>query len=152
MSNFPLSNDYFTGGQRLTPAQSSEGGAPLSELMNAGAATYETATATAINIDLSTADAATVKAASRGVTTNTGAARTFTLPVYDDAPDGWTHTMVDIDPNIANTFTVIHAGADTINGIAGDVTLNAQGEWVTVTKVTGASGWVAIGGAGVIPA
>jgi len=152
MSNFPLSNDYFTGGQRLTPAQSSEGGAPLSQLLNAGAAAYETAVAIAIDIDLSTASADIVKAASRGVTTNSGAARTFTLPVYADAPDGWTHTMIDIDSNIANTLTVVHAGADTINGVAGDVTLNAQGEWVTVTKVAGASGWVAIGGAGVIPA
>jgi 5,10-methylene-tetrahydrofolate dehydrogenase/methenyl tetrahydrofolate cyclohydrolase len=152
MSNFPLSNDYFTGGQRLTPAQSSEGGAPLSQLLNSGAATYETAVATAINIDLSTASADIVKGASRGVTTNSGAPRTFTLPDYASAPDGWTHTMVDIDSNIANTFIVIHAGTDTINGVAGDVTLNAQGEWVTVTKVTGASGWVAIGGAGVVPA
>lgn len=152
MSNLPITSTHFEGGQRLTPIDTSEGGAALASLLNSVASYAESASALAGDLDLSAATAAAVKAANRGVTTNAGAARTLTLPDYAAAPDGWMHTMVDVDANIAFSLTVVHAGTDTINGVAGDVTLNAQGEWVTVLKLAGAAGWTAIGGAGVVPA
>jgi len=156
MSNkFPLSSDAFSGGSRLTAQQESEGpdAAPLYDLLNQSAQAAEGATAIGVNIDFSAATAAVVAAANREVTTNAGAARTVTLPDFASAPDGWQHTFIDIDSNIANTLTVIHAGTDTINGTAGDVELNSEGEWCKVMKVSGATGWIMIGtGTGLVPA
>lgn len=145
MSNkFPLASDAFTGGGRLTTAQSSEGrdGAPLFELANAAAQSAEASAAMAGAVDLSAATAAVVAAANREVATNSGASRAFTLPDFADAPDGWEHTFVQLS---AHTLTVTHAGTDTINGIAGDVSLAAIGDWCKVMKLSGATGWIMIG-------
>lgn len=149
---FPLSSDAFTGGGRLTAAQSSEGrdGAPLFELVNAAAQGAEASAAMAGPVDLSAATAAVVAAANREVATNSGASRAFTLPDFAGAPDGWEHTFVQLS---AHTLTVTHAGADTINDIAGDVALDAIGEWCKVMKLAGHTGWVMIGtSAGLTPA
>lgn len=154
---FPLESDAFSGGARLTAQQQSEGRAsdqpPLYELMNRAAQSAEASGAMTGAVDLSAAPAAVVAAANREVTTNAGAARAYTLPDFASAPDGWEHTFIDIDSNIANTLTVTHAGTDTINGTAGDVTLNSEGEWCKVMKLSGATGWVMIGsGSGLVPA
>ena len=155
MSNdFPLSSDAFTGGGRLTAAQSSEGdAAPLVDLLNGLAAGADGATAMSGALDLSAATAAIVAAANRQISTNTGTARTLTLPDFATAPDGWTHTMISYDA-ATNEFTVAAGGTDTINGIAGDIvmTTGLGHEWVTVMKVAGATGWFAIGGTLVLPA
>jgi hypothetical protein len=148
---FPLKPDAFSGGSRLTAAQRSEGpdGAPLSELLNEAARGADDASALTGSVDLSAATAAVVASANRGVSTNAGAARSLTLPDYASAPDGWEHTAIAFD---ASGFTVIHAGTDTINGIAGDVALAAAHQWVKVMKLSSASGWTAIGGTMVTPA
>jgi len=153
MSNLPIDPNYFEAARRITPIDESEGGAPLASLLNAAAQDAEAYASLSASVDLSAATAAAVKAASRGVTVNAGAARTYTLPVFADAPDGWTHTFIDIDANTSNTLIVVAAGADTINGVAGDITLNSNGEWCKVMKVPGATGWVAIGtGSGLVAA
>ena len=61
MSNLPITSTHFEGGQRLTPIDTSEGGAALASLLNAVATPYETATATAVDIDLSAGDAQTTE-------------------------------------------------------------------------------------------
>lgn len=155
MSNkFPLASDAFTGAGRLTAAQSSEGrdGAPLFELLNDAALSAEAAGAMAGNVDLSAASSAVIAAANRELSTNIGAARTFTLPDFAAAPDGWEHTLISFDA-VTNELTIAAAGTDTINAIAGDITLTtANHEWVKVMKIAGASGWLAIGGTAVTPA
>lgn len=154
-AKFPLDSDAFSGGSRLTAQQASEGrdGSPLYELLNNAAQSAEASGAMTGAVDLSVATAAVVAAANREVTTNAGAARAYTLPDFATAPDGWEHTFIDIDSNIANTLTVTHAGTDTINGTAGDVVLNSEGEWCKVMKLAGATGWVMIGtGSGLVPA
>lgn len=148
---FPLKSDAFTGGGRLTAAQRSEGrdGAPLFELLNEVARGAAGASALSASVDLSAASADVVAAANRGVSTNTGAARSLTLPDFASAPDGWEHTAIAFD---ASGFTVVHAGTDTINGIAGDLALAAAHQWAKVMKLPGATGWTAIGGTMVTPA
>lgn len=148
MSNkFPLESDAFSGGSRLTAQQESEGrdGAPLYDLLNQAASSAEASEALAANVDLSAATAAVVAAANRQVSTNSGAARTYTLPDFGDAPDGWEHTFIALD-GASNTYSVDSAGADTINGVAGDLDLAADHEWAKVMKIPGTSGWTAIGG------
>lgn len=142
---FPLSLDAFSGGSRLTAAQSSEGGdaAPLSELLNAATQSAEAVAALGASLDLSVATAAAVAAKNRQVTTNSGAARTFTLPVFATAPEGWEHTFIALD-GVANTFSIDTPGAETINGVAGDLNLVTDHGWAKVMKVPGAAGWIAI--------
>lgn len=153
MSDLPVDPDHFIGGQRVTPIDTSEGGAPLASLVNAAAQSAEASEAMTGAIDLSAATAAVVKAASRKVTTNAGAARAYTLPDFASAPDGWEHTFISLDA-ATNEMTITHAGADTINGIAGDITLTTGlgHEWVKVFKAPGATGWHAIGGTLILPA
>ena len=153
---FPLESDAFTGAGRLTAQQRSEGRAqdkaPLFELLNTAALTSEDETVMSGAIDLSAATAAVIAAANRGLTTNIGAARTFTLPDFAAAPEGWEHTLISFDA-AAFELTIAAAGSDTINAIAGDITLTtANHEWVKVFKVPGATGWHAIGGTAVTPA
>lgn len=152
MSNkFPLSPDTFSGGSRLTAQQDSEG-VPLYDLLNQVAVSAESAAALTGAIDYSAATAAVVAAANRGLTTNAGANRTVTLPTFATAPDGWEHTFMALDGATQN-LVVAAAGADTINGVAGDIDLTtANHEWVKVFKVEGATGWYAIGGTTVTPA
>lgn len=155
MSNkFPLSSDAFSGGSRLTAQQESEGpdGAPLYDLLNQSVVSAEGASAMSAAVDLSAATAAVVAAANRQLTTNAGAARSFTLPTFDDAPAGWEHTFISLDA-ASNELTIAVDGSDTINGVNGDIVLTtAAHEWVKVFKVAGASGWYAIGGTLVTPA
>lgn len=153
MSNqFPLKPNAFSGGSRLTSADRSEGpdGAPLSELLNEASRTADDATALTGALDLSAATAAVIASANRGVSTNVGAARTLTLPDFATAPDGWEHTAISFD-GVTNTFSVDHAGTDTINGIAGDVDLVTNHAWIKVMKLPSATGWTAVGGTMVTP-
>lgn len=151
MSDLPVASNYFVGGQRVSPIDSSEGGSNLASLLNAAGQNSEAAAALTASVDLSGATAAEVKAASRKLSTNAGAARAYTLPVFASAPDGWEHTFISID-GAANTFTVTHAGTDTINGVAGNVALATNHSWCKVFKVPGASGWYGVGGTMVTPA
>ena len=157
MSNiFPLESDAFSGGARLTAGQRSEGNAsdlaPLYEALNAAAQSAEASGAMTGAVDLSAATDAVIAAANREVTTNAGAARTYTLPAYATAPDGWEHTFISLDA-ATNDMVIAAAGTDTINGVAGDITLTTTNyEWVKVMKLSGASGWTAIGGTTVTPA
>ena len=153
---FPLESDAFSGGSRLTAAQESEGRAsnqaPLFSLMNAAAQTAESVAVLSASVDYSAATAAVIAAANRGLTTNTGAARSVTLPDFDSAPAGWEHTFIALDAQ-TNEFSIVHAGSDTINGVAGDVVMTTSAhEWVKVFKVAGASGWHVIGGTAPTPA
>lgn len=145
MSNLPILETHFEGAQRITPKDGSEGGTPLFELLNEVAAEVAAATAMTGALDLSAADADAVKAAGRGIYTNTGAARTFTLPTFADAPDGWSVTLLSFD-GTTNTFTIARDGTDTINGAAADVLLDADGNWARVFKVAGQTGYLMIGG------
>lgn len=149
MSDLPIPSEHFSGGARLTPADRSEG-APLYSLLNAAAFSAESVVAMSGAVDLSAADAATVAAANRRLVTNSGAARTFTLPVFADAPDHWEQTFISLDAN-ANELTI--SSAATINGVATGVIVltTAAHEWVKVMKIPGASGWFAIGGTLVTP-
>lgn len=151
--NFPLDSKAFSGQKRLhaASADNSTGGAPLYSLLNSLAAGADAASALTGAVDLSAATAAVVASANREVSTNAGAARAYTLPDFDSAPDGWEHTFIAIDGG-SNTFTVTHAGTDTINGIVGDVALAANHAWCKVSKISGASGWTGIGGTMVTPA
>lgn len=153
---FPLESDAFSGAARLTAQQESEGRAsnqaPLFALLNAAAQTAEASSALAADLDLSAATDAVVAEANRGLTTNTGAARTVTLPVFADAPEGWEHTFIALD-GATNDLVVARAGADTINGVGGSITLTTSDhEWLKVFKVPGASGWFAIAGTTPTPA
>lgn len=154
MSDYPIDPIHFAGARRITPKDRSEGGAPLASLLNAAAQSAESETVkSGGSTDLSAADVDTVKAASRGVTTNLGTGTfTFTLPDFAAAPDGWEHTFIALD-GAANNLVVVHAGTDTINGIAGDVDMTtANHEWTKIFKVPGATGWLGIGGTMVTPA
>lgn len=150
MSDFPINADHFVGGRRVTPVDTSEGGAPLASLLNAAGQSAESETAMSGPVDLSAATADVVKAASRGLTTNSGASRAYTLPDFASAPDGWEHTFIQLT---LHTLTVTHAGTDTINGVVGDLALDAAHEWCKVMKVPGASGWYAVSSsAPIVPA
>lgn len=151
MSNLPLDPTYFEGARRISPIDPSEGGAPLASLLNSAGQSSEAVDALTGALDLSAATAAVVKAASRKTSTNIGAARAFTLPDFATAPDGWEHTFIALD-GVSNTFTVTHAGSDTINGIAGDIPLVANHGWCKISKAPSATGWAGIGGVMVTPA
>lgn len=157
MSNaFPLESDAFSGGARLTAQQQSEGRAsdqpPLYELMNLCAFGAEEVVAMSADIDLEAATVAAVASANRRLITNAGAARSFTLPDFASAPDGWEQTFISLDAG-TNELTIAVDTGGTINGVAGDITLtSASHEWVKVMKTPGASGWFAIGGTLVTPA
>lgn len=141
MSNLPISADYFSGGRRLTAADNSEGGVPLFGLINASGQAFESAAAGA-TLDYSALTAEQVKAASRGITKNTGGAITITLPDFGDAPDGWERTFLALDGG-TNTLTVNRAGTDTING-GTSVALDSNGGWCRVVKVPGDTEWTAL--------
>jgi hypothetical protein len=149
MSDLPVLSQHFSGGARLTAADRSEG-APLYSLLNAAAFSAESVVAMSGAVNLSTADAATVAAANRRIVTNSGAARTFTLPTFADAPDYWEQTFISLD---AGTNELTISTAATINGVATGVIVltTASHEWVKVMKIPGASGWIAIGGTLVTP-
>lgn len=159
MSNFPLKPDYFIGGQRVAPIDESEGGPPLALLINEVAQTSSSTEVLTGDVDYSAVPApplttaGVVQAANRRTITNAGSARAVTLPDFDEAPNGWTQTYIALD---AAGLTVVAAGADTINGVNGTLTLALAHDWATVTKVSGAPGWLATsaGGAGstLIPA
>lgn len=151
MSDFPLDSNYFVGGQRITPIDDSEGGAALSSLLNASSMSVETELALTGNVDYSAATAAVIQAANRSISTNSGAGRSVTLPDFATAPEGWEHAFLAIDGG-SNTLSVVHAGTDTINGVAGDISLNANQAWCRVIKLPDASGWLALGGTGFVPA
>lgn len=149
MSDLPLLSRHFSGGQNLTAEERGAGGqtpvdAPLFEAINAAGQTAEVAEAgaTVDYSDTATFDAAAVKALSRGITKNTGAAATITLPDFSEAPDGWERTFLALD-GTTNNVTVQRAGADTINGGA-SVVLDADGAWVKVFKVPGDTEWTAL--------
>lgn len=149
MSDLPIPSEHFSGGARLTAADRSEG-APLYSLLNAAAFSAESVVAMSGAVNLATATAEVVAAANRRIVTNAGAARTFTLPVFANAPAYWEQTFISLDA-ATNEMTI--ASADTINGVAtGTIVLTtAAHEWVKVIKVPGASGWLAIGGTLVTP-
>lgn len=153
MSDLPVSETHFEGGQRVTPKDDSEGGAPLHSLINAlGQSLGEEVLAMSGAVDLSSLDEDELKAVNRRLVTNVGAARAFTLPDFATAPDGWEQTFISLDA-ATNELTIAAAGTDTINGIAGDIVLTtANHEWVKVAKLPGATGWFGIGGTLVTPA
>lgn len=151
---FPVPADAFSGGTQLTDAQRSNtrDRPPLFELINLVQLRAEVAVAMSGAVDLSAATAAAVADANRRLITNSGAARTFTLPTFDDAPDGWEQMFISLDA-ATNELTIAVAGTDTINGVNGDIVLTtAAHEWVHVFKVPGATGWFAVGGTLVTPA
>lgn len=152
MSDLPVKDTHFEGGQRVTPKDRSEGGAPLHLLINALGQEAEGILAMSAAVDLSSDTEDELKAVNRRLVTNAGAARAFTLPDFDTAPDGWEQTFISLDA-LTNELSIVHAGTDTINGIAGDIVLTtADHEWVKVAKVPGATGWFATGGTLVTPA
>lgn len=142
MSNLPVISEHFSGGARLTAADRSEG-VPLYELLNSLGMTVESVTAMSANVTLAAATDAVIKAASRGLSTNTGTARTYTLPPFATAEVGWQRTFLALDGN-TNAFTVARAGTDTINGATSYVLEHDQ-DSVVIMKVSGATDWVAVG-------
>ena len=145
---FPVPSNAFTGGTQLTDAQrSSTSGRPaLFELVNLAQLSAESVVTMSGAIDLSAALPAVVAEANRRLITNTGAARTFTLPDFDGAPDGWEQMFISLDA-ATNELTIAVAGTDTINAVNGDVVLTtAAHEWVHVFKIPGATGWFATAG------
>ena len=147
MQELPLKSDAFTGGQRLhSAAEEANSGPPLWIMLNNIAAGFNSATVLSTDLDLSAATTEVVESASYGLSIANGTNAAVTLPDFASAPDGWAHSFV----SLGNTATIVHAGSDTINGIAGDITVPTHG-LVKVMKVTGLSGWLAVGGTAPTP-
>lgn len=142
MSDLPVDANHFSGGRRLSPTRESEGGASLSQIVNALGQSVESAAVISGAVDLSALDAPAVKAASRGLSSTNGAAATVTLPDFESAPEGWEHTFRAVDGS-SNTLTVQAAGSDTIDG-AGSVALSADFASLKVMKVPGATEWITL--------